>query len=509
MINRKMLALLVALLPLPAFAQDQPLRVVTSFEVASMDPLEEGFWMAEFGVGELLMRFMQDGAYHPWLLESLANPDELTWVLTLRPNLKFQNGKTLNAAAVMAAINHQLENSSSARGTVPMDAAFAATGDLEITIKTEKPWPTVPGVLSSEAVFLIYDVDAVIAAAGDFTKLVGAGIYSGPYAVTELDANHMSMVRNETYWQGQPAMPGVELSFVSDPNARILAVQNGEADIALYPPIALKPVVDATPGIHFVHGTPGTSAYVGFMNIAAAPFDDVRARQALMLAIDYDEIANTVFGGVLQQATSLYNPLFPFAVENYRTDTAAAGALLDGAGWTMGANGIRQKDGQDLAINLIIYPQQPDLVPMSNAIQAELQAVGMAVAIQSSDDIYAAMSPGGLDWDFGITAEGPGNLGIPEPFLRRYLADGSQRNFAGYDNDELQGLIDTLSSTVDPAARNTILQRIQVILVEEDPYVFSIVHQKGRAVVNDAYAGYQPAFALFHLGWDTKPSPAN
>src|SRR5262249_15246279 len=71
-------ALIGPAIPRPSFAQSAPppLRIVTSFKIDSMDVIDDGFWMPEFGVAELLMQFRQDGKYYPWVLESLTQPDD-------------------------------------------------------------------------------------------------------------------------------------------------------------------------------------------------------------------------------------------------------------------------------------------------------------------------------------------------------------------------------------------------------------------------------------------------
>src|SRR5690606_18616850 len=124
------------------------------------------------------------------------------------------------------------------RAVVPEDVRFAITGPLEITVTSDQPFPGLLGVLASESTFMIYDTELVEAAAqsGDWESLAGAGFYTGPYVLETLTPEGMTMSRNETYWQGTPALPGLSVQFVPDGNARILAVQNGEADIALYPP---------------------------------------------------------------------------------------------------------------------------------------------------------------------------------------------------------------------------------------------------------------------------------
>ncbi|NTU84796.1 MAG: hypothetical protein HGA45_36440, partial [Chloroflexales bacterium] len=167
-------------------AEPAALRIVTSFQIDSLDPSEDGFWMPEFGVAEMLTQFRQDGKYYPWLLESYANSDDLTWKLTLRPNLTFQSGKPVDAEAVVACIERQMEHSSSAQGAIPEGTTFEASGEREITVKTAKPFPSLPGVLANESIFMIYDAAAVDAVGEQWEKLADAGIYTGPYRIVSL-----------------------------------------------------------------------------------------------------------------------------------------------------------------------------------------------------------------------------------------------------------------------------------------------------------------------------------
>lgn len=492
--------------PAATAGEPAPLRIVTSFQIDSLNPVDDGFWMPEFGVAEMLMQFREDGQFHPWLLESLENTDELTWKLTLRDGLTFQNGKPVDAAAVLATINRQMALSSSAQGAVPADAVFAATGNLEITVTTSEPFPALPGVLSNEGIFMIYDAAAVEAVGEDWAALAGAGIYTGPYAVVSLNDQEMVLERYDGYWQGMPALPGISVRFVTDPSARLLAVQNDEADIALYPPTAAKPVVDQTPGVYFKYDTPGTGGFMMYLNLQEAPFDDLRVRQAIIKAVDYEQIANEVFGGVFGVATSWYAPIFPWAINNQATDIDAASALLDEAGWTVGADGMRSKAGQPFHIVLLIYPQQPDLAPMSNALQSQFRALGIDVEIQSVDDINNAILEGTVAWNAALISNSTTSWGSPEPALRRYyLADGD-RNYGGFANAEVESLAQELFVTIDQARRFEILGRIQEIMIEEEPYAFNLNFSNSRVIVNERYRDYRPGFSLYHVSWQTQPT---
>lgn len=491
----------------PVADEPPPLRIVTSFQIASLDPIEEGFWMPEFGVGELLMQFRADGQYYPWLLESIEQVDDTTWELRLRDGITFQNGAPLTGEALAALINRQMELSSSAQSNFAVGASAEVAGDLIVMLDTVEPNTAVIPALADEAVFPVYDVTTVDAAGENYDQLIGAGIYTGPYSVMSLNDQEMVLARYENYWRGRPALPGVSVRFVTDPQARILAVQNDEADIALYPPTAAKPVVDAQEGIYFNYGTPSTGGFRMVLNIQEPPFNDMAVRQAIIRAIDYEELANDVMDGVFGVATGYYPPFFPFAIQNQATDVATAQQFLDEAGWTLGADGVRVKDGTPLAVILLIYPQQPDLTPISEAIQAQLAELGFAVEIRSVDSINDALTSGDEPWDAGLVSAGSVTFGgAPEPVLRRYFVTGGDRNYAGFSNPQIDTLTAELSQTFDTPRRQEILAELQRIKIEQEPYQFFVNFHTGRVVVNERYRDYQPGFALYHVSYETRPT---
>ena len=493
-------------LGLPVFAQeaDQPIRVITSFRIDSMDPEAKGYWFQEFGVGELLMEFKPDGTVAPWLAKSLTQVDDLTWVIALNEGVTFQNGRAMDAEAVKEVMDFRLATKPALQGLLPSGTRFDVTGPLEITVSTSAPVPELPNILAHESYFLIYDRQAVEAVGEDWEALEHAGIYTGPFEVEDLTDTALIATRNENYWRGQPAMPGVTVSFVSDLNARVLAVQNGESDIALYPQVSAKPVYDATPNVNLALGPISTGGYSAYMNVSDGPFEDVAIRKAFMKSIDYAEMAKTVFRGATAEAQGLYNMSFPWAVANYEYDPDEAAELLDAAGWVLEGD-IRMKDGKALSLDIVIYPQQPDLAPMSNALQSYLRAIGVGSDIISVDSVSEAITSGSVDWDVALLGNGTATVGAVQGFLSRYLVTGADRNYAGYSNPEMDELIATLSTAADSEVRTGILQKIQRILVEEDPYIFNVTMLRERALVSDAWLSYVPGVAWRHIGWQTAP----
>ncbi|WP_121156987.1 ABC transporter substrate-binding protein [Micromonospora pisi] len=85
---------------------------------------------------------------------------------------------------------------------------------------------------------MVYDPTVVAVEPGP-AALVGEGVCTGPFQATALTADEMRLTANPNYWGGKPALAGALVRFVPDGQARVLAVRNNEADVALYPPTEL------------------------------------------------------------------------------------------------------------------------------------------------------------------------------------------------------------------------------------------------------------------------------
>lgn len=481
------------------------LRLATSFAIESVDPLKEGFWSPEFGYGELLMRPSSDGVPKPWLLDKLDQAGDRTWTLTLRDGITFHGGKTLDAAALVAVLRRQLAEGQAAKATLP-GATVKQSGPLRVTLTTKQPEATLPFILADESQFPIYDAEAAEAAGDDAGQLLDAGIYTGPYEPVALSTGEMTLKAYPKYWGGKPPLPGVRLRFIPDAGARILAVRNGEADIALYPPTEVKRTLAGRSDAFYVTPPQGVENIRVPLNQRSGPFKDVAVRKAFSLGIDYASLASDVMDGAYDASAGMYARQLDFAVANQKTDAMQAAALLDRAGWKPGAAGIRERNGKPLVVTLAIYPQQPDLRPLAVAVQAQLKAIGFDVKIQEVDDIDAAMREQ-TGWDAGLIFSGSvGFNGDPVQPLRQYLSSTGESNYGGVDDPELDAIASELAKTFDPAKRRSLLAEAQDIVVAKQAYQVFLAVKRFPAVVGPRYRGYVPSTSLTHLTVDTKPS---
>lgn len=479
--------------------------MVTSFKINNLAPTDpRAYFLPEFGVSELPLRLESDGQLRPWLLESFARIDDRNWRLILRPNVTFQNGRLLTAKAMAAAMNRQLERSASAKATLP-GARIAVTGARELTLTTVEPDASAPNALADELVFQIYDVETVEAAGDDPNKLVGSGCFTGPYKVVSLNEREMRLARYDQYWQGLPPLSDISLRFVTDGQARILAVQNDEADIALYPPSEAQRILAGRNDAFFKTSSQSNGGPRILLNLRHAPFNDTAVRRAFSLGINYQSLATEVMEGVADVATGFYPPVWSWAAQNQKTNSNEARRLLEDAGWQVGGDGARIKNDRPLEITLLVYPQQPDFATLATAIQAQLREAGFRIQIRQVEDINAAMRDGSA-WHAAFNSPGLVTTGgAPEPFLRAPLTSKGERNYGGVNDSELDRLVDELSHTFETARRSALLARIQEIVIAERVYEVRPVFLRSRVVVGRRWRDYQPSPQLHHITYETRP----
>jgi peptide/nickel transport system substrate-binding protein len=483
------------------------LTLTTGFTIDDLDPLENGFWGPEFGYVELLMRPERGGAPTPWVLAGLDSPGPLTWRMTLRDDVTFVDGAPLDAAALTALLTYQLAESEDFAAALP-GATAAVTGPREVTLTTARPAPNVPALLADEAMVPVYDVAAYQRhkeSGAPASALVGAGIYTGPYVVDSLDAQSAQLSPRADHWAGRPALDRLTVKFVPEASARIQAVQAGEADIALYPPTATAPTLAGRQDSFFVTGEPTGPTFMLELNQREAPFDDPQVRRAVYAGIDYAELADKVMNGLYSPATGLYAESRPWAVRTQSTDLAAAGTLLDGAGWTRTGDGPRTRAGVPLEFSVLTYPQQPDSDALALAVQAQLARIGVGVTIRQVPDIEAAVKEG-AGWQAAVSGNGFVSFGgdYLSP-LGRYLRSTGPRNHTGTADAELDAMIDRLGTELDPAARDDQLRAIQT-RVADGGYLGYLGMRRPAVVTGPAWRGYPVPISNLWVTGATAPA---
>jgi peptide/nickel transport system substrate-binding protein len=269
------------------------------------------------------------GSIVPQTADSLTSTDGVTWTLKLRQGVKFTDGSVYDAAAVKFNWERLQGDSRAIRGPVAnqiqsMNAVDAAT--LRITLRSKN-------VLFPASVALIPYVASPTALQAKGSGFAADPVGAGPFVLKSWDRNaQMTLLRSATYWNApRPYLDQLVLKPVADEAQRINALANGQANV----------VSIASPQNADQAGrTPNTSGYpvllnggiAVWFNTKKAPFNDVRARRAVAMAIDPKDYAKVVDGGAVPPIDSAFRPESPFydsGVLQPAYDPAGAQQLFD------------------------------------------------------------------------------------------------------------------------------------------------------------------------------------
>lgn len=368
----------------------------------------------------------ETGEITPHLATEWAQVDETTWRFGIREGVEFQDGAPLNAEAVAYSIN-RLMNPALTCDTRSKFGDVTLTTDVvdeyTLDIKTDEPLPIMPtlvGTIQVHSPNLPFDEE------------VNEPIGTGPYTLAEADSEHIVLQRHDGYWGEQPAVTEAKYVWRNESAIRAAMIETGEADLT--PTIAVQ---DATnPETDFAYLNSETTRMRIDMSIP--PLDDVRVREALNLAIDWDGMGEALFGPDIKRATQMvvegvqgYNP----DIVPYVYDPKRAKALIEEAR----ADGVPV----DTEITLIgrngFFPNSSESL---EAMQALWSEIGLNVTIEELEAIdWARYLDKPFPADRGPTLfqqqhdNNTGDAGFTVPVL--YLSGGQYSTVANTDLDQI------------------------------------------------------------------------
>lgn len=468
---------------LPATAADQ-LRLGATFITSGVDPAKgsNGWALTSHGVGENLFTVDKDGNLVPELAQSTERTGELTWTIQLRTDRFFSDGTSVTAEALQAGFEHTFANNGAALATGGK-LQFAAEDEFVLKVSTEKPVPVI------QALFAEWPLIAYKPGPEE-----GTAIFSGPYEIAGFMADSVIDLDPNPHFEGADGREPVSLKRFGDAQAMAIALESGELDLAFGLPSESVARLKRNPDLT-IKPFPVGYQYFAFLNTVRPALGETAVRQAVDLAFDREELAAAINGGT--PATGAYAPYFPFAAKQTRMgDFAKAESLLDAAGWGKGADGFRRRDGAELRLLAITYPQRPDLVTMLPVIKAELARVGIALDTRIVDNISETAAGG--DFDIALWAQHTAPSGDPAFFLNSMLRTGASLNHTKYASAEFDAIIDRFATTGDPDERVQIALDAQDKLFEDVPVSF-LVSPVWYVGLSERMKNYEPWGSDYHV----------
>jgi peptide/nickel transport system substrate-binding protein len=481
---------------------ERVLRVGLAFLFTNQppDPAKGGgFELIETGLGETLFKLGQDLRPEPWLATGAEQLDEKTWEIALRQNVKFHNGTLMDAAAVKASLEWVITKSPTAKALLDI-ASIAVKEPLTLTIVTNNPSPVLPGMLTDPS-SVILDTAAAEARGEEITE---NPVLTGPFKWEQFRQDQeLVVVRHPEYWGGPPQVDRVIFLYIPDNNSRVLALQSGDVDIASYIAPESVPTVENTPDLAVVPAAPVALEFM-YLNHRREPWQDVRVREAIALAINREPLVNAIMQGLGTAATGPFPPAFLMCpqVQGHPFDPLKAKQLLAEAGYLdRDSDGFVEWDGQPLTMTLLTYRQRPELPPMAEAIQGNLKTIGIKVEVQTVEQIDVALE--GTNWDGGMYFNNMTTTGDPYWALSQFFATGGDANWGGYSSPHVDELTQEVGQATDRQVREQLACDASQTIVNEVAVV-PLLYPNFNYGISRAVVGFDEPHPFFLYFMDHK-----
>ena len=455
-----------------------------------------------------LLQIDAGGRPQPWLASSVSVNDELTeYSVTLVEGVTFHDGQPLTAADVAFSVDYFVNNAEASRFARDFNGVeeVLVTDDYNLTFVLSAPNAGFDVAALADAPIIPSHIWESVTVPSEHQFEGGTNIGSGPYRLVEYDEGQSyRFAANPDYFRGAPSVDELVVIVFADDAGALAAIRTGEVDVIFerIPPEQID-LLDSQDPLDVVLGPEFTTQMINY-DASIRPFDDLAVRQAINLAMNRQDIVDTVYLGAatvgspgwIHPGHPSYNPAI---VPVY--DVAAANALLDGAGYAdSDGDGVREFDGEPMSFEIISNSSDAlrlriaELtVEMLAAIGIETRVAGVETAtwenavwpdfdVNNGRNYEIAM----WGWSAPVQAD-PLRL----PWLVHSSTDVGFLNLTGYGNAEMDALSEALPVEADPAERVAILGRMQEIIAEDLPFVLLLYPDGAYVYDSSVYADWE------------------
>ena len=449
-----------------------------SSDIANLDPITSSSFNTQYRLDMVYDRLISfetspDIGYTTRVLQpELAtsweiSDDGLTYTFNLREGVKWQNippvnGRDFTSADVKATFEGILAEGHQASLMTGVES-IETPDDLTVVLNLSTPFAPLLNNMASHFMWIL-----PAEAFEDGYERASTVIGTGPYIISEREVDVSTIyVRNPDYWQTDadgvqlPYMDSIELIIIKDTQQAIAAYKAGEIDImtnAMSPELREQLMNDVPDG-QFEEWIDAGMGQVG-VNVTREPFDDLRVRQAISLAIDREGMGDTIRGGGtipsnLSPALADYTIPLEERQDYLRYDPDAAVALLAEAGYP---------DGLD-AVMIASDAYGPLYVAQAEWLVEDLKAVGINVEFELLDyATYFGSRWPDQEYDIQFGPQTP--FLEPDEWLRLQMGTDAARNWFGVSDPVLDELLAEQLTIVDVDERAAKIQEIQRYALE-------------------------------------------
>lgn len=490
----------------PLTGGNKVISIAYTQEANSLNPLYSNQWftynLLDFYLATGLIQFNDKNEPLAWIAKEIPtienggiSPDGKVITFKLRDDVKWSDGTPLTADDYVFTYEMIMSDKNTVASRDPFDTAVEKVEapdktTLVVTFKEPfAPWMTkifshVNGTLAIPKHILepVFQKDGTIDNA-DWNRAPTVGV--GPFLFKEWETgSHLTFEANPDFWLGKPKADQIFIRIVPDDAAQLAAIKTGDVDIGVFISPSDVPELEKLGTVDIAKVQSGYKEMWTFNQSAEEAtkghpaLQDANVRRAIVMAVDRDKITQELLYGLTKPALTFWDGMAQAdsSIEPIKYDPEGAKKLLDEAGWKVGADGIREKDGEKLKLRYVTTTREVRKNTQA-IVQQQWKAVGIdAELVNHPSDVffnsYGDKGPIATgQYDIGEWSDAPA---FPDPDTARWLcseipsdANPPGGNWQFLCDKELDALFQEQAKTVDANARTEIFKKIQKIIADQ------------------------------------------
>jgi peptide/nickel transport system substrate-binding protein len=450
----------------------------------------ESIWIFEQIMQTLYTVSPNGKGVQPWLATSYkVSPDKKTYTFTLRPGVKFSNGKAVTSTDVKFSID---KARAASKGWGYIDTAIKsveAPAPGTVVIHLKFPWAP---LLADLSLFANAIVPANYGGQTEnefYQHPIGTGPFKWAYWHK---GSALKLVRNPYYWQkGKPYLDSVTWTNVPDDNTRELQLKGGQAQVDEFPAWSSVASLKTTSNVTMNLFPSTRTDYLAF-NELRKPFQDVHVRRAISLAINRPALVKAVLFGNGKPANSIFPPQVPYyqpATKGLQYNVAQAKAEM-----------AKSSVPKGFTTTILIASGSSDNRTVATILQSELKPLGINLKIQQQDPNTAFTNEQNLKYDMTLTYW---TMDIPDPDeLATFAVDpksGARSFFTAYNNPKVVADTHAAEKTLTTSARQSLYNFVQAQSAADAFMAFLYYSPYAYATGSNVHGFFVTPLGNYHL----------
>ncbi len=386
-----------------------------------------------------------------------ASKNHLVYTITLRKGVKFTDGTSLDASAVVYNLDRDRDPASIRANELQYVTSVKTSGKYGVVIKLSQPFSPFISVLTDRSGMIVSPTQAK----KEGQNFKNAPVCSGPFTLSDrVKGDHITLVRNPHYWRkGYPKAAKIVWKIFTDPNIALVNLRSGQVDMTdALPP---QQVTSLQHDSQFKIYNKAGYGYQGiWINVNSAPFNNRALRQAMSLLIDRNTLAKVLLNNTVRAGDSPFGP-GDFAhdssdkapARNVRlAKSILAKAKLKNISFTF-KTATGTLSGQ-----------------IAQFIQSQLQAGGITMTIQQED--FGSLLDQLTKHNFQVGALGWSGRPDPDQNVYDFFITNGKNNSAGYSSSYVDHQLNVGRKELTQAKRKAAYDLVMKRLHLDQPYVF-------------------------------------